>query len=1179
MMKAIVFRKASKLGPHLFFDRIYRIILLILSNFVGTLTSRIVRRPNSVFCFLSSVFYFLGSALNADVTWTLVTGLPNPNSGGQQTACLVLDIDKDGINDFVVTERTRAPSVLWYKFNGSGWNRYVVEDQLIRCEAGGTYYDIDRDGDMDIVFGNDSGGGNRIYWWENPYPDYGNSWKRYEIKNSGGNKHHDQIIADFDGDGDGELVSWNQGSKRLLYFEIPFDPKSTPWLSQAIFNAPSGSYEGLAAGDIDLDGKLDIVGAGRWFKHIGGSNFRVSIIDSSMNFTRAAVGQLVEGGWPEVLFAPGDANGDAKWYEWKGSAWVSHTLRYVTHGHTVDICDVDRDGNLDIFIGEMGSPGAGNNAKTWIYYGNGRGQLVETVARTGQGIHEGKLEDLDGDGDLDILFKPYHHNAPLIEVLLSAGASTFSLDQWERHEVDALPWQAMFVTAGDIDGDGDQDIITGGWWYANPGIIGGNWLRHTIGGMGSPLKNMAVVHDFDADGDLDVLGTEGQGSSSNSNFRWAMNNGSGSFTVFGNVSSGDGDFLQGAAVGKFEQGHGGSWQVALSWHQANKGVQLLTAPTDPSSGTWSWNKISDISQDEHVSAGDIDTDGDLDLLLGTKWLRNNSSSWSVYTLGSISDLDPDASPDRNSLVDINGDGRLDAVITLEQGTDVIWFRAPQDPTSPWTRYIIGNVSGQGFSMDVGDFDLDGDPDVVLGEHRGDTDNRVIIFENNGSNSSWPMHIIDTDSKNNIDHHDGTRVVDIDADGDLDIISIGWYNPKLWIYENKPAVISIINNPPEVDAGPGQTVSLLQLAFLDGTVIDDGKPLIDPSDPSSLSIGLTTWWAKIIGPAEVSFGDPCAVDTTVAFTKWGTYKLRLSAHDGQLWAHDDVYVTVEAPGDLDWDNDVDFADLSLFVERWPDGGCDLQNNWCGCADLNSDSRVDMNDFAYLANYWQTSIPDGLMEGLVAHFKFDDAAGDIAYDSSGNGHDGTIFGATWSSPGAGTTGWALDFDGADDLVELGKFDVVGSGITLAGWIKANDFGIPDGRIISKAQEWNDDDHWWMLSTISATQLRFRLKTNEAWATATLISDSVLQAGIWTHVAATWDGSVMRLYKDGVEIASMHKGGTAVAVDPDVSVAIGSQPANAYDSDPKHTHKYFDGIIDDVRVYNRALNDEEIQTLAGL
>jgi len=74
-------------------------------------------------------------------------------------------------------------------------------------------------------------------------------------------------------------------------------------------------------------------------------------------------------------------------------------------------------------------------------------------------------------------------------------------------------------------------------------------------------------------------------------------------------------------------------------------------------------------------------------------------------------------------------------------------------------------------------------------------------------------------------------------------------------------------------------------------------------------------------------------------------------------------------------------------------------------------------------------------------------------------------------------------------------------------------------------------------------------------------------------------MRLYKDGVEIASMHKGGTAVAVDPDVSVAIGSQPANAYDSDPKHTHKYFDGIIDDVRVYNRALNDEEIQTLAGL
>jgi hypothetical protein len=53
--------------------------------------------------------------------------LPVPNEGGQQTAVLVLDIDKDGINDFVITERTSAPSVTWYKFNNYKWERYVVD--------------------------------------------------------------------------------------------------------------------------------------------------------------------------------------------------------------------------------------------------------------------------------------------------------------------------------------------------------------------------------------------------------------------------------------------------------------------------------------------------------------------------------------------------------------------------------------------------------------------------------------------------------------------------------------------------------------------------------------------------------------------------------------------------------------------------------------------------------------------------------------------------------------------------------------------------------------------------------------------------------------------------------------------------------------------------------------------
>jgi len=147
-----------------------------------------------------------------------------------------------------------------------------------------------------------------------------------------------------------------------------------------------------------------------------------------MAFTQCVAGQLVKGGRPEVVFSPGDMNGDAKWYEWNGKQWSAHKLRYVVHGHTCEIRDIDGDGNLDILIGEMGRPGAGDDAKTYIWYGDGKGNFHETVAWHGQGIHEGKLGDLDGDGDLDILMKPYSHRTPRVDVLLNSGLRKLSLD-------------------------------------------------------------------------------------------------------------------------------------------------------------------------------------------------------------------------------------------------------------------------------------------------------------------------------------------------------------------------------------------------------------------------------------------------------------------------------------------------------------------------------------------------------------------------------------------------------------------------------------------------------------------------------------------------------------------------------------------------------------------------------
>ena len=105
-----------------------------------------------------------------------------------------------------------------------------------------------------------------------------------------------------------------------------------------------------------------------------------------------------------------------------------------------------------------------------------------------------------------------------------------------------------------------------------------------------------------------------------------------------------------------------------------------------------------------------------------------------------------------------------------------------------------------------------------------------------------------------------------------------------------------------------------------------------------------------------------------------------------------------------------------------------------------------------------------------------------------------------------------------------------------------------------------------------LRFRLKTDED--TGELKADTAtgnIELDVWTHAAAVWDGATMRLYKNGVEVGSLDKGGT-LSTNPDANVAIGNQPVGT-DSRP------WDGLIDDVQLYNRGLSEAEIAELAGL
>jgi hypothetical protein len=358
--------------------------------------------------------------------------LPPPGTSTQQTACLVLDIDKDGLNDIVIGSRSTGARLVWYRRGPTGWTIYPIDACGLQIEAGGACADIDRDGDLDLVFGEDWSG-SKLYWWENPYPHYdlGTSWPRREIKRVGGQMHHDQIFGDFDGDGRPELAFWVQRFQGLLHVEIPTDPRgSGPWRTTRILALEDQRpLEGLAKADVDSDGKIDLIGGGRWFKHRGGARFDPMVIAGEFRASRAAAGQLVTGGAPEVVFVVGDGVGRLKWFERRQSGWAGHDLlgEDVIHGHTLELGDINCDGHLDIFCAEMSkwtdsalAPDHAN-ARMWVFYGDGQGTFIKSLAATCVDNHESRVADLDGDGDLDIVGKPYNWDAPRLDIWLNGG--------------------------------------------------------------------------------------------------------------------------------------------------------------------------------------------------------------------------------------------------------------------------------------------------------------------------------------------------------------------------------------------------------------------------------------------------------------------------------------------------------------------------------------------------------------------------------------------------------------------------------------------------------------------------------------------------------------------------------------------------------------------------------------
>jgi len=223
-----------------------------------------------------------------------------------------------------------------------------------------------------------------------------------------------------------------------------------------------------------------------------------------------------------------------------------------------------------------------------------------------------------------------------------------------------------------------------------------------------------------------------------------------------------------------------------------------------------------------------------------------------------------------------------------------------------------------------------------------------------------------------------------------------------------------------------------------------------------------------------------------------------------------------------------------------------------------------------------------EDLSSYWNLDEGSENITVDSFGpnNGTLGDDVGEcggqycpAWAD---GKYGSALDFRVApflyyEQYVDLGTFDLSGTEVTITAWFRADDFGDPDGRIIAKANGEDAVSTWWMISTVDDggdIKLRFRLRTTPG-ITSTLDSSHTLTAGQWIHVAAVYDGSNMILYKNGTFVGSTPKV-NPISQNNGVSVWMGQNPDG---------NAEFDGKIDDVRIYSRALSQEEIISVMNM
>jgi len=206
-----------------------------------------------------------------------------------------------------------------------------------------------------------------------------------------------------------------------------------------------------------------------------------------------------------------------------------------------------------------------------------------------------------------------------------------------------------------------------------------------------------------------------------------------------------------------------------------------------------------------------------------------------------------------------------------------------------------------------------------------------------------------------------------------------------------------------------------------------------------------------------------------------------------------------------------------------------------------------------------------QGLVLHYAFDEDSGDVARDKSGHGNEGKISGATFVPRG---DGFALRFDKVGDHVDCGEDGslAMSKALTLSMWFWPDAVPAGETALLSKERAY----------TITFYQhggMWFYLAGSPGNSSAR--SSPVIPANVWHHLVATYDGSEMKLYLDGEVCLQSHPCKTK-EISAGGKLVLGRILPKPDDQFEGLVGESFKGLMDDVRIHNRAFSEEEAQKL---